>query len=154
MKNYLLFFLFLLLAVGYTQAQPSTEAERKKHFNLQRGFAADGYDPVSYFDNKPLKGNKNITFTHKGIKYAFANHENLKRFREKPDFYEPQYGGWCAYAVGLDGSKVEINPNTYKIVDNKLYLFYNSFGNNTKNDWDKNEKKLLPDANKYWSKTK
>jgi hypothetical protein len=39
-------------------------------------------------------------------------------------------------------------------VDNKLYLFYNSFGNNTKNDWDKNEKKLLPDANKYWSKIK
>ena len=146
--------LFMLFFAQFAQAQPSTDADRKKHFNLQRGLAADGYDPVSYFDNKPLRGNKNIVFTHKGIKYAFANYDNLKKFKEKPDFYEPQYGGWCAYAVGLDGSKVEINPNTYKIMDNKLYLFYNAFGNNTKNDWDKAEQKLLPAADKYWSKIK
>ena len=41
-----------------------------------------------------------------------------------PSCYVPQYGGWCAYAMGYNGEKVEINPESYSIEDKKLYLFY------------------------------
>jgi hypothetical protein len=41
--------------------------------------------------------------------------------------YAPQYGGWCAFAMGNSGEKVTVNPETFKIIDSKLYLFYNAF---------------------------
>ena len=33
------------------------------------------------------------------------------------------YGGWCAFAMGDYGEKVEINPNTFKVIDGKLISF-------------------------------
>jgi len=36
--------------------------------------------------------------------------------------------------------KVEVDPGTFKIVDGKLYLFYNKFFNNTLKSWNKDEK--------------
>jgi hypothetical protein len=46
------------------------------------------------------------------------------------------------YAMGDSGEKVKIDPETFKILDGKLYLFYNFWGNNTLDDWKKNEKKI------------
>ena len=60
------------------------------------------------------------------------------------------YGGYCAYAMGFDGSLVEIDPETYKIIDGKLYLFYNAYFNNTKTKWDKDEKSLKAKADSNW----
>jgi hypothetical protein len=31
--------------------------------------------------------------------------------------------------------KVDVNPETFEIRDGKLYLFYNSWGNNTLKKW-------------------
>ncbi len=123
---------------------------RSKHFNIYNNFAIQGYDAVSYFAGKPAKGSKNITYTHQGIKYAFANFTNLEKFKSNPNKYEPQYGGWCAYAMGYGGEKVDIDPSTFKIVDDKLYLFYNAYFNNTKNSWNKDEANLKYKADKNW----
>ena len=59
----------------------------------------------------------------------------------------------CAYAMGLEkADKVSVNPKTYKIIDNKLYLFYNKLGINTKENWDKEgEEKLKANADKNWN---
>ncbi len=64
--------------------------------------------------------------------------------------YEPQYGGWCAYAMGNSGEKVEVDPETYKIVDGKLYLFYNKYFTNTLKSWNKDEAKLKSKADESW----
>jgi hypothetical protein len=64
--------------------------------------------------------------------------------------YEPQYGGWCAFAMGDSGDKVSISPSTFKIIDGKLYLFYNSFFNNTLKTWNKNQKDLNKKATINW----
>lgn len=34
----------------------------------------------------------------------------------------PQYGGWCAYAMGANAEKVEIDSETFKMKDGKLFF--------------------------------
>ncbi|WP_428656962.1 YHS domain-containing (seleno)protein [Runella sp.] len=143
-----IFLAVILLLTQLTFAQ--TSAVRKNQFNLENGIALSGYDPVSYFQKKPTKGSKAYTVTHEGITYQFSSAANAETFKKTPAAYEPQYGGWCAYAMGANGEKVEINPDTYKIVNGKLYLFYNRLFNNTLPDWNKDEVNLKAKADKNW----
>lgn len=143
--------LFLLLS-GCSVALAQSESTRIKHFNIKKGIALEGYDPVSYFSGKPEEGKDDFKTTYKGVTYLFSSQANLNKFKMSPDKYEPQYGGWCAYAMGADGEKVKIDPETYKIVDGKLYLFYNFWGNNTLVDWNKNERKLKDSGDLNWKK--
>jgi YHS domain-containing protein len=124
---------------------------RKAHFNVRKNIAIDGYDPVSYFDGKPLEGASDLKFTYKDITYYFVSAANLARFKASPDKFEPAYGGWCAYAMGESGEKVKIDPETFKILNGTLYLFYNFWGNNTLSSWNKDEKKLKQAADKNWA---
>jgi YHS domain-containing protein len=143
--------LVLTLLVGFLFAQ--TEGARKKSFNVtKKNLAIQGYDPVSYFDNKPMEGKSSISFAYQGITYQFSSPANLAKFKASPEKYEPSYGGWCAYAMGENGEKVEVDPETYKILDGKLNLFYNSWGNNTMTKWNKNEKVLKTKADQNWKK--
>lgn len=124
-------------------------------YNTKKGFAANGYDVVSYFNNKPMEGNKTFAATYDGIRYKFANQENLMAFNKNPENYLPQYGGYCAYAVGEKAEKVSINPETFEIKDGKLYLFYNAFGVNTLKMWkNANTEDLREKANEHWEKIK
>ena len=54
--------------------------------------------------------------------------------------------------MGHDGSKVEIDPETFKIIDNKLYLYYNKYFNNTLKTWNKDEANLKSHADVNWKK--
>lgn len=128
----------------------NTVADRTKHFNLENEMAIQGYDPVSYFSNKVMKGNKKYTTKYMGIVYYFSSETNKNNFLKNPSKYEPQYGGWCAFAMGVYGKKVEIDPETFKIIDGKLYLFYNAYFNNTLKSWNKDEKNLKAKADKNW----
>jgi YHS domain-containing protein len=149
MKKYLAFPLLLLGCL----AQAQQVEFRKKEYNLQDHLALKGYDPASYFSGKkPLKGDKKITYTYQEVTYRFASQANLEMFKKNPAMYEPQYGGWCAYAMGKSGEKVEIDPETYKIKDGKLYLFYNQFFNNTLPKWNENENVLKKKADESWMK--
>ena len=78
--------------------------------------------------------------------------KNKEEFKKNPAAYEPQYGGWCAYAMGKDGDKVSIDPETFKIVNGKLYLFYNRAFNNTLKSWNKDEPTLKTKADANWQK--
>lgn len=126
---------------------------RKKHFNLDNGIAISGYDPVAYFTrNKAVKGKKDMAIYHQGVTYYFSSAENKELFKASPSKYEPEYGGWCAYAMGEKGEKVSIDPETFKIVNGKLYLFYNRLFTNTLKDWNKNEAVLKGKADINWPK--
>jgi YHS domain-containing protein len=153
--------LSLLLLAGMLYAAPTlaqsvvaeSPAVRQKQFNLDNGLALQGYDPVAYFtQHKAVKGASANTFAYKGATYRFASPANLTSFRESPDRYEPQYGGWCAYALGATGEKVEIDPETFKVMDGKLFLFYNKFFNNTLPKWNKDEPTLHRKADASWAK--
>ena len=141
--------LFLLETTAGAQELSSYD---KEHYNLKKGLAIQGYDPVAYFtENKAVRGTEKHSFkTEKGITYLFASEANKEAFEKDPQKYEPQYGGYCAYAMAY-GDKVKIDPGTYKITNGKLFLFYNFGRTNTLLKWNKEEEKLLADANIKWS---
>lgn len=146
-----LLFIGLILLSNFSFAQSSQQ--RQKHYNTNKGLALDGYDPVAYFkNNKAIRGKKTISLTYSGITYYFSSEVNRKLFQENPKNYEPCYGGWCAFAMGDYGKKVEVDPETFKIVDGKLYLFYNAFLTNTLLSWNKNEQNLRTNADKNWGR--
>ncbi|HTB52312.1 MAG TPA: YHS domain-containing (seleno)protein [Ferruginibacter sp.] len=144
------FFLSLLTTALF--AQDATTL-RKKKFNLDNGLAIQGYDPVCYFtQNKAVKGSNDFTLSEQGVTYYFSSAANRDAFKVDPAKYEPQYGGWCAYAMGTKGEKVDINPETFKLINGKLYLFYNKWFNNTLTDWNKDEANLKKNADINWPK--
>jgi YHS domain-containing protein len=148
MKNLILTFSLLIISLSNLNAQTSI---RKKHFNIEYNLAIQGYDPVAYFTaKKAIEGKKSIATTHDGIIYYFSSQKNKDLFIKEPEKYEPQYGGWCAFAMGSYNEKVEIDPETFKIVEGKLYLFYHSFTNNTLTKWNEHEKSLKAKADKNW----
>lgn len=146
---YLTHIVLVLAMSGY--AQPSGEIN---HLNVDDDrIALQGVDPVAYFlDNKAIKGKESISAQSDGITYYFSSAANRDRFVASPSSFKPQYGGWCAYAMGARGEKVEVDPTTFKIVDGKLYLFYNRFFNNTLDTWNEDETHLRENADKNWSK--
>jgi YHS domain-containing protein len=143
---------FLLIVSLHVYAQDAT-AIRKTHYNLEKGIAIEGYDPVAYFkQQKAIKGKKELAVYNQGATYYFSSTQNKEEFKKSPSAYEPQYGGWCAYAMGSTGEKVSVDPETFKIVNNKLYLFYNRFFNNTLKSWNKDEVNLNMKADQNWNK--
>lgn len=148
MKKLFVILTFFCLTI-IVQAQD--ENARKKHYNTENNVALSGYDPITYFVNKPVPGKESISYTYKGITYHFINEKSLHLFKANPEKYEPAYGGWCAYALTKKKPVLmEADPETYKIIDGKLYVFYNSFGINTVKKWNKNEPESKESANKSW----
>lgn len=146
-------FLSVLLLIFGMQVFSQTAEFRVKQFNLEEGVAIKGYDPVAYFlENKAIRGRKEISDSYKGVNYYFVSPSNLTTFQSDPARYEPQYGGWCAYAMGKEGSKVEVDPETFKIINGKLFLFYNRFFNNTLKSWNLDETRLHSLADANWQK--
>ncbi|MBC8034726.1 MAG: YHS domain protein [Chitinophagaceae bacterium] len=144
----------LQLVLFSSFAQVASVNNRADQFNVDKGrLSLDGYDPVAYFKmGKAVKGKSDLSITHSGIRYQFSSEQNREMFRKQPGLYEPQYGGWCAYAMGKDGSKVEIDPETFKVIDGKLYVFYNKYFTNTLKSWNKDEVQLKKKADANWYK--
>ncbi len=124
-------------------------------YNTSSGYALEGYDVVAYFSNTAKKGNSSYVATHDNIKYKFSSKANLNTFKANPAKYLPQYGGYCAYAVGARNKKVTPDPETFEIRDGKLFVFYKSWRSNTFDLWKKaGPAKLKVKADKNWEKLK
>lgn len=123
-----------------------------KSYLLTDGFVASGYDVVSYFENKPTLGKEIFIAEYQQVKFKFSSAENLKLFKTNPKKYTPKYGGWCAYAIGLNGQKVTIDPTNFRIFNNELFLFYKNKRSNTLDDWLKNENEFYKKAELNWNK--
>lgn len=106
-------------------AAPAYADEAPVHTAMFSRVAVGGYDPVAYFtDGRPVRGSTEHRITHQGYEYRFASAEHLATFRANPSRYQPQYGGYCAWAVA-NGYTAAGNPQNWRIVDGKLYLNYN-----------------------------
>lgn len=89
------------------------------------GVAVHGYDAVAYFlEGRAARGTSEIEHLWQGAKWQFASEANKKLFAADPVRYAPQYGGFCAVCLALDGTLTDANPNAWTIVDGKLYLNY------------------------------
>ena len=142
----------MALSYGISNAQVVDPVDKNK-------IANGGYDMVAYFtDNAAVKGTSRYIAEYNGAKYQFASLEHMNLFKASPDKYLPACDGYCAWGVAEKGRKVPVNPQTYKIVDGKLYLFFNGDFNgapfNTLEEWNKNEKELLIQLPVKWAKLK
>ncbi|HVU83278.1 MAG TPA: YHS domain-containing (seleno)protein [Puia sp.] len=141
--------LIFFLTVG---ASAQSMSSNGPHCNIDAsGLAIEGYDPVAYFTSgNAVEGSKEYVYTVDGATYRFVSAQNRDLFKAAPSKYRPQYGGWCAYAMGAKGEKVEIDPKTFKVLNGKLYLFYNKYFNNTLKSWNKDEANLKMKADANW----
>ncbi len=105
--------------------------------------AIKGYDTVAYFtEHKAMKGDEQFSAMYNGTEWQFSNAANLAAFKDNPEKYVPQYGGYCAYAVAEKNRLVSSDLEVWKIINNKLYLNYNA---DIQKMWEKN---LTEDINK------
>ena len=59
------------------------------------GIAIKGYDPVAYFrKGKAVKGNPEIEVAYKGARWFFSSAVHRDSFKDSPEHYIPQYGGF------------------------------------------------------------
>lgn len=147
----------IFVAIAFLCLSLSVAGQQEKrlhHFNLgKNNLALSGYDPVSYFAGKePQKGKASFSAVYDGVLYRFSSEEHKKQFLNNPAQYEPQYGGWCAFAMGKNGEKVEIDPETFEVKDGKLFLFYNKYFTNTYKSWLMDEDMLHRKADENWKR--
>ena len=108
--------------------------------------AVGGYDSVSYFSGKPVKGSDQFVTVYKGATFKFANARNLATFQANPDRYAPQYGGHCAWAAA-NNYRFAGDPKVWKIVNGKLYLNYNQ---SVQVKWEKDIPGLIAKGDSNW----
>ncbi len=122
------------------------------------GLAIGGYDVVAYFSGEAERGFASYSAKHNGNTYHFSSKANLETFKSSSTQYLPQFDGYCAWGVGAKKTKFPVNPETFDIVDGKLYLFFNGPFNgepfNTLKPWNAATSKLLSTAHKNWKSVK
>lgn len=88
------------------------------------GQVIEGYDPVAYFTmGKAVPGKETHCYRWLGAEWHFVNNEHRNLFLANPGKYIPQYGGFSSIGA-LFGDYHRADPKAWKIVDDKLYLFY------------------------------
>jgi YHS domain-containing protein len=128
----------------------SCQSKTNEVYSTEEG-AIGGYDPVAYFrEEKPVKGDKQFVADWNNAKWYFSSEENLTDFKTDPLKYAPQYGGYCAYGTA-EGHKAPTQPDAWTIVDDKLYLNYDT---DVKSVWMKDQTKLILKADSNWSSVK
>ena len=124
------------------------DAEISKVVNTHSGVAIHGYDPVAYFeDGEAARGLPDLQEEHAGATYLFRSDEHRDMFRTDPDRYLPQFGGFSVYGVTL-GRAYDVNPETFDVVDGKLYLSRNE---RVRELWHANRDGYIDRAESVWS---
>ncbi len=104
---------------------------------------------MAYFaDGRPRIGNNKFSYDWNGATWLFVSAENRDKFATSPKVYSPQYGGYCAYAIG-NGFTAKIDPDAWKIVGNKLYLNYNKA---VQLLWMARQSHYIKEANRNWTR--
>lgn len=107
---------FALLTVPFTATVAQNASPAPLRVVLQ------GHDPVAYFtEGKPVKGSAKFSYDWDEARYYFASAANRDLFAGDPDRYAPQFAGYCTASM-TRGVKAEGDPETFAIVDGKLYL--------------------------------
>ena len=144
--------LLMMLVLGVTALSGMAKVKPEDVFSTEQGVALNGYDVVGYHTQYlAIRGTAEHAATHDGVTYHFSSGENLQTFKKDPEKYLPEYGGWCAFAMGAKNAKFAPDPKTFKMVNGKLYVFYNGEHGNTIVPWNADESKVTKEADKNWT---
>jgi len=126
------------------QAQKSVNADSDK-------VAIKGYDAVAYFtEGRPVKGKGEFEFRWEDARWQFSSAAHRDAFAAEPERYQPQYGGFCALGLAM-GKVVDVDPESWTIVDGKLYLNYDK---KFREQWRANAAENIKQADANWPKLK
>lgn len=129
----------------------AAHAQKSEVFSTSDG-AIHGYDPVAYFnEHKPMKGDKKYSLTWNSATWYFVSQKNLDLFKQHPQTYAPQYGGYCAYGLADGHHKAPTDPEAWTIVNGKLYLNYSK---DVQSSWNKKQAEYIVTADKLWPEIK
>ena len=123
-----------------------------KGYNLDKTrIAMQGYSPVSYFEKgQAERGSAQFAVEHDGVVYHMTSAEQMEKFRSDPDRYVPAYGGWCAYGCAIE-KKFPIDPNSFRIVEDRLFLFLKNKDVDALELWKTgDEDEQTEKADRYW----
>jgi YHS domain-containing protein len=142
--------LMVAFLLGVFATMTNAESLKKKINSDVFGVAIKGYDTVAYFtEGHAEKGKSDFSYNWNDAKWYFTSSEHLNLFKTDPERYAPRYGGYCAASMAFTGKIYDINPEAFKIIDGKLYLYYDKkFGNEFAAKGEKNIKK----ADENWMK--
>ena len=77
-----------MLSKAYAASLPKVNVD-------SQGRAIKGYDTVAYFTmGKPVMGDKKFSYQWNGATWLFLSEEHLNLFKNAPEKYAPQYGGY------------------------------------------------------------
>ncbi len=110
------------------------------------GVAIRGYDPVAFFtEGQAVKGSDEFAYEWLGAIWRFASAEHRDLFAADPVKYAPQYGGYCASGM-IDGATASADPENWRIVDGKLYMYVSPGGRS----WANNAPENIKQADVQW----
>jgi len=120
----------------------------KTLLNLDKqGIAIQGYDPVAFFtQNRPVKGRPEFESKYNGARYLFASAEDKSTFDANPAKYEPQFGGFCAYAASKNRT-APVKIEAFQIVNGRLLMQYDL---DIRKEFNKDTQGNLQKADKNW----
>lgn len=113
------------------------------------GFAIGGFDPIAYFtDRRAVEGKRDLEWEWQGVTWRFANIGNMAAFREHPEVYVPEFGGYGAMTIAR-GYTVPGSPKIWTLHNNRLYLFYSVEDQSL---WQEDPDKWIALAEDHWPK--
>jgi hypothetical protein len=117
-----------LAMVGALVPRASSAEPSHRSYNLiGESVGLVGFDPVSYFPEgggRPARGLISISVEHEGVTYRFATQAHKAAFVKNPAKYAPAFGGWCAWAMGELGKRVDVDPESFVVKNGRLLVFY------------------------------
>lgn len=117
-------------------------------FASEDNTAINGYDTVAYFtEQEAIKGVKDHTYEWNGATWRFVSKQHLEAFRNNPEKYAPQYGGYCAWGLAAKNKLFPIDPESWKVVAGKLYLNYDA---KVQERWLANTSHFISKADSNW----
>ena len=139
--------LFVLAACSASRRSESPEGVAPV-YKFSGALALNGYDAVAYFSGNAAQGSGEFTHEWNGATWRFVNAANRDQFANEPQKYAPQYGGYCAWAVG-HGYTAKGDPEAWKIVDGKLYLNYSK---DVQAKWERDIPGFIAKGDENWPK--
>ncbi|MGX5843607.1 YHS domain-containing (seleno)protein [Mesorhizobium sp. ArgA1] len=111
--------------------------------------AIQGYDPVAYFtDGRATMGSPTISKKWLGATWYFASVQHRDAFISEPVRYAPQFGGFCTGGMSAKEASANLDPEAFRIVDGKLFLFSGKEG--LEEDFDANPAPVIAKAEAEW----
>ena len=120
--------------------------EPEIYTSWRNDLALEGYDAVSFFKGKPLRGRTEFQTLYKDATWRFDTQANLDLFLLNPESFEPRYGGYCAWAVA-NGKLAPGRPRFWHVSDGQLYLNYSR---RVQKRWDALKGDFIAAADRNW----